>query len=255
MLSARTRLASPVDTARHGVYQPRPAVPFTGRITEDGPFTPRPSRYHVYGGWFCPWTHRVAITRELAGLHAVVTMSYVDGERDGRGWAFRATHGPDPVNGFTLLREVYEASEEGFDGHAGVPVLWDRLTCRVVSNDPAAIAVDLATRFRHLTGGGAGTYPPALRAEIDELDGRLRALLSPGSAAALLEVLDHRLARAEYLVGGVLTEADILLWVALVRHPGIAAYPNLHAYARRLYRLPAFRSTTRFPGFEAAAWQ
>jgi putative glutathione S-transferase len=113
-LSPATRLASPVDTVTYGGYDPGkpPLVRFTGRITDDGAFTARPSRYHVYGSPSCPWSHRVAIVRELAGLRHTVTMSYVDGERDGRGWAFRERYGPDPVNGFTLLRQAYEATEE-----------------------------------------------------------------------------------------------------------------------------------------------
>ena len=109
-MSARTQLASPADISTYGQYVAPPVVPFGGRITPEGEFTPRPFRYHVYGGRFCPWSHRLAITRELAGLHDVVTMSYVDNERDGRGWAFRERYGPDPVNGFTLLREAYEAT-------------------------------------------------------------------------------------------------------------------------------------------------
>src|SRR4051794_35749474 len=150
-MSSKTRLASPVDTAAHGEYRiprdGRPLLRFTARITEDGQFTARPSRYHVYGAWFCPWSQRVAIVRELAGLHDVVTMSFVDGDRDGRGWAFRGASGPDPVNGFTLLRQAYEATEEDFDGHVSVPALWDRFSSRLVSNDCHGIGIDLATRF------------------------------------------------------------------------------------------------------------
>ena len=89
-LSAATRLASAADTATHGEYRirrdpgdPRPLLRFAGRITEDGALTARPFRYHVYGGWFCPWSHRIAITRLLAGLSDIVTMSYVDNVRDG----------------------------------------------------------------------------------------------------------------------------------------------------------------------------
>ncbi|MFB7620254.1 hypothetical protein [Kitasatospora sp. NPDC056181] len=44
----------------------------------------------------------------LNGLEDVISVSYVDGRRDARGWAFRETHAPDPVNGFALLREAYE---------------------------------------------------------------------------------------------------------------------------------------------------
>ena len=263
-LSPATRLASPADTATHGEYRPGPPsqVRFAARITDDGDFTPRPFRYHVYGGGFCPFSHRVAIVRELAGLHDIVTMSYVDDVRDGRGWAFRATHGPDPVNGFTLLREAYEATEEAFDGDADVPTLWDRFSSRVVSGDAVGIEVDLAIRFRHLADPVADLYPEALRDRIDELD----AWIGPATGAdrdELLEAyeqLDARLARSRYLLGDALTLADVRLWVALVRYdvgvnasrtvnPGLHVFPHLWAYARGLYAFPAFRNTTDFAAF------
>jgi putative glutathione S-transferase len=276
-MSPKTRLAGPADVAAYGPYRivadGRPLLRFTGRITGEGDFTARPSRYHVYGGWFCPWSQRVAITRELAGLHDVVTMSYVDGARDARGWAFRATHGPDPVNGFTLLREAYEATEEGFDGHVSVPTLWDRFSSRVVSNDCHGIGVDLATRFGHLAGPAVDTYPVALRGEIEALDGWLGPAVNHGVNAAAqgdaaardellaaFEALDARLAGSQFLVGGVLTEADIRLWVTLIRYdagpnatrsinPGLHVFPHLHAYARRLLEVPAFRATTDLAAF------
>jgi putative glutathione S-transferase len=241
-------------------------VRFRGRITEDGAFTARPFRYHVYGGWFCPWTHRIAIIRELAGLRDVVTMSYVDSERDGRGWAFREQYGPDPVNGFTLLREAYEATEEGFDGHVSVPTLWDRFSARVVSNDCDGIGVDLATRFRHLADPVIDTYPVALREQIEDLDRRFGpAVHQSGDRDTLLEaleMLDARLSGSRYLLGDRLTQADIRLWVRLVRYdagpnarrtinPGLHVYPHLWGWARDLYRIPAFRDTTDFGAFTA----
>jgi putative glutathione S-transferase len=278
-LSSTTRLASPVDTATFGEYRipdvPGPLLRFTGRITPEGRFTARPFRYHVYGGWFCPWSHRIAITRALAGLTDIVTMSYVDGARDGRGWAFRERYGPDPVNGFTLLREVYEATEEGFDGHVSVPALWDRAGCRLVSNDSHGIGIDLATGFRHLATPLVDTYPQRLRARIEELDRWLGPAVNHGVAAAggrgparealldAFEQLDGRLARSRYLLGDDLTEADIRLWVTLVRYdagpnayrtinPGLHVYPHLWSYARALYRIPAFRDTTDFAAFTRA---
>ena len=47
----------------------------------------------------------------------MVSLSYVDDMRDARGWAFRERRGADPVNGFNSLREAYEATEPGYDGH------------------------------------------------------------------------------------------------------------------------------------------
>ncbi|WP_433089451.1 glutathione S-transferase C-terminal domain-containing protein [Dactylosporangium sp. CA-052675] len=250
-LPRSSRLASPVDTAAHGEYRisrrpddPRPLYRFTGHVVED----PQPGRYHIYAGWFCPWSQRVTIARALAGLEDAVTVSYVDNQRDGRGWAFRERYGPDPVNGFTLLRHAYEATEEGFDGHVSVPTLWDRHLARVVSNDFAGIGIDLATRFGRLANPVAETYPEALREEIESLD---VSIDSPARLAAL----DERLAGREYLVGGVLTEADIRLWVHLARlGPSLAGYPNLLRYARALYTIPAFRDTTDFTTFAHPDW-
>jgi putative glutathione S-transferase len=78
-------------------------------------------RYHLYAGWFCPWSQRVTIERVLNGLEDVVSVSYVDDARDDRGWAFRETHGSDPVNGFTLLRAADDATEPGLDGLPALP--------------------------------------------------------------------------------------------------------------------------------------
>ncbi|MBE1491811.1 glutathione S-transferase C-terminal domain-containing protein [Plantactinospora soyae] len=286
-LSPFSRLASPVDTATYGEYRitrraddPRPLYRFTGRVGENSRagFTPRVGRYHVYAGWFCPWSHRVTITRSLAGLDDVVSVSYVDNARDGRGWAFRERYGPDPVNGFTLLRQVYEATEEGFDGHVSVPTLWDRATASVVSNDFRTIGIDLATEFRRHATPVVETYPEEHRAEIEDLDAWLGPVVNrgvpaagrPGPAGArartaLLDAfaaLDERLAIRRYLVGSAPTEADVRLWVTLVRYdagpnahrtinPGLSAYPHLWAYARDLYTLPAFRNTTDFDSFTA----
>ena len=275
-LPPATRLATPVDPGAYGEYRipdvPGPLLRFTDRITAGGEFAAEPLRYHVYGGWFCPWSQRVAITRALAGLDDVVGMSFVDGVRDGRGWAFREQHGPDPVNGFVLLREAYEATEAGFDGHVSVPALWDRETSRLVSNDCAGIGLDLATRFAHSATPLVSTYPEPLRDRIEELDRWLGPAVNLGVGAAtrpgpardaLLDAfqrLDGRLADSRFLLGDDLTEADVRLWVTLVRYdvganagrtinPGLHVYPHLWAYARELYRIPAFRDTTDFASF------
>ena len=240
------RFATPADTAAFGEYavdraDPRPLYRITGRIGEDTAFTPRPYRYHVYGGRTCPWSQRVAITRGLAGLTGTVSMSYVDDRRDGRGWAFRAARGPDPVNGFRLLREAYEATEDGFDGHVSVPALWDRRTAQLVSNDPTTIGLDLASRFPV----SYETYPADRRAAIDPWLGPV----DPDRARAAL-------ADSRFLVGDAVTEADVRVFVALIREPEAAAHPRLTAYLRDLWALPAFRASTDFAAIGVAppAW-
>jgi putative glutathione S-transferase len=70
--------------------------------------------------------------------------------------------------------------------------------------------------------------------------------------------LEGRLASKRFLFGERLTEADVRLWVTLARFDSVyyshfkvnlrrlTDYPNLWAYARDLYSLPAFRETTNF---------
>ncbi|MFI7531945.1 glutathione S-transferase C-terminal domain-containing protein [Streptosporangium sp. NPDC049376] len=270
--------ASPVDLDTHGRYRPGgrpgPRYPFQGRITDDGTgeFPAEAGRYHLYVAAVCPYAQRTAIVRSLKGLQDVVSLSYVDDERDGRGWAFRERRGADPVNGFATLRQAYEATEPGFDGHVSVPVLWDRHGGRIVSNNFPDITIDLGTRF----GGDpeADLYPEELRTEIDALNARIYeyANTAAGRVSAattepeyhrarkavigFLDELDARLAGRRFLFGSAVTESDVRLWPTLVRfdvsdNPSariserpLTAFPNLWDYARDLYQHPAFRENT-----------
>lgn len=275
-----TVYASPVDTAAYGDYRiarspddPRPLYRF------DGGLEPEASRYHLYAGWFCPWAQRTTLVVALAGLEDAVSVSYVDGARDSRGWAFRETHGSDPVNGFSLLRQAYDATEPGFDGHVSVPTLWDRSTSRVVSNTYGSLDAQLATVFQAHSTTGVELYPADLAPSVDDWEARLHGPVNQGATRAagqgpeaeqarttLLETfreLDEHLSRNRFLVGDVLTLADVRLWVTLVRYdvqanahgvagPALQEFPALWAYARELYQHPAFRATTDLSTFTAA---
>ncbi|HEX5189343.1 MAG TPA: glutathione S-transferase C-terminal domain-containing protein [Streptosporangiaceae bacterium] len=294
--------ASPVDFEAYGDYggrpkavpkQPeagakqarpaefsRPAYRFQGRITADGSsgHPAQAGRYHLYISWACPWAHRTAIVRKLLGLEDVVSLSAVDPVRDGRGWAFREGdgHGLDPVNGFSFLREAYDATEPGYDGHISVPVLWDRQVGRIVSNNFPDITIDLETQFARWADPGMQLYPAALRPEIDEINELVYTSVNNGvyrsgfaqtqqayheavtAIFAALDQLEERLAGRRYLMGPALTEADVRLWVTLARFDAvyyshfkanlrrITDYQNLWGYARDLYAIPAFRETTNF---------
>jgi len=284
--------ASPVDYETYGRYGPgrgfesgttftRPRYPFQGRITADGSsgYAAEPGRYHLYISYGCPWAQRTAIVRALAGLTDVVSMSYVDDERDGRGWAFRERRGPDPVNGFTLLAEAYDATEPGYPGHLSVPVLWDRVTHRVVSNNFPDITIDLGTQFAAWADPTVDLYPSPLRDGIDALNDRVYELVNNAPyriagatnqadyeelrhrTIAMLDELDARLAGQRYLFGDAMTEADVRLWPTLARFDlgynplariserRLVDLPRLWGYARDLYQRPAFRDTTDFSAF------
>jgi len=292
--TGRAQGASPVDFDEYGDYggaRPkageqqgkaefvRPAYPFQGRITADGSsgYPAEAGRYHLYVSWACPWAQRTAIVRKLVGLEDVISLSVVDPVRDGRGWAFREgpAHGLDPVNGFSFLREAYEKTEPGYDGHISVPVLWDKRSGRIVSNNFPDITIDMATQFGRWAVYD-GLYPAEFRAEIDEINALVYDRVNNGvyrcgfaqtqeayheAVTALFETLDAleaRLAGQRFLVGRTLTEADVRLWVTLARFDSVyyshfkcnirrlTDYPAMWAYARDLYSVPAFRETTNF---------
>lgn len=272
--------ASPIDASMFGEYRPRRAAGtadrhFRGRISASGAsgYRAQPGRYHLYAGWSCPRSHRAALVVALAGLDQVVSVSYVDELRDARGWAFRERTGPDPVNGFTLLSEAYEASDPGYDAAVTIPVLWDRHRHRIVSNDPDTIDVDLATAFAAWSTPDVVLYPDTCRTRVDELSSQLagmerhmyRAVFDGGaraSLAATLAAFNNALDNNRFLTGNTITIADIRLWTLLVRYdagpnatgvagPPLTAYAGLWRYAQELYGYRAFQATTNFAAFTA----
>jgi glutathionyl-hydroquinone reductase len=274
MTAAAGRYATGIDAFAYGEHPlrtVRAAHGFRGRLGGDA-HPAEPGRYHLYGGWFCPRSHRVAIVRALRNLHGAVSASYVDPLRDGRGWAFRERTGPDPVNGFTLLREAYLATDPAYDGPVTIPVLWDRVTSSVVSNDPDAIDIDLATADFG-TGADPLLYQPEHRRDIDALGGDAdalsryvtRAVYRPqdrDEVARRLRRVDRQLAHRPFLLGDELTLADVRLWVVLVRYdagpnatgaagPPLTEFDELWDWAKAMYRWPAFRDTTDFAAFTA----
>lgn len=253
---------------------------FRDCITADGSsgYRAEPDRYHLYVSLACPWAHRSIIVRELKGLQHAIGMSVVDPIRDERGWAFRDVPGagPDPVNGFQFLSEAYLASDPDFVGRHTVPVVWDRATNRIVTNDYPVISTQIATQFDAFATREIDLYPAHLRPEIDSMNDLLFDKVNNGvykagfatnqqvyetAVDALFETLDaleERLARQRYLVGDQLTESDIRLFVTLVRFDvayyghfkcnlrRIVDYPHLWAYARDLYQRPGFGDTVDF---------
>jgi glutathionyl-hydroquinone reductase len=272
--------ATPLDASAHGEYRPRSGSPteavwVRGRVTDDGSsgFAAESDRYHLYAGWSCPLSHRLTIQLAMRGLGHVVSVSYVDGLRDGRGWAFRERTGPDQVNGFTLLRQAYEATQPGYAADVSIPVLWDRRSGRIVSNDPSTIAIDLATQFAAWADPAVDSYAVAPREGVEVIDATYgstlreigRAMYDRAAAdrvTGALRDLDQRLASQPFLLGEQVSDADIRLWVLLVRYdaggnahgaigPRLDAYPNLWRWAQNLYALPAFADTTNFAAFSA----
>jgi putative glutathione S-transferase len=253
---------------------------FLGWITEDGRsgFPAERGRYHLYVSWACPWAHRTIIMRKLKGLEKIVGMTVVDPIRDERGWAFREGpgHTADPVNGFAFLSEAYRATDPAYRGRVTVPVLWDRVTRRIVSNSDDDIMRMFNSAFSRLTGPTHDFYPENLRPRIDELNAFIYENVNDGvyrsgfattqrayerAVRRLFDALDQleaRLADRRYLFGARMVETDWRLFVTLIRFDAvyhghfkcnirrIADYPNLSGYLRDLYQHDGIAETVNF---------
>jgi glutathionyl-hydroquinone reductase len=269
----------PDEQTGEGEFERQPDA-FRGHITANGHsgYPAEAGRYHLYVSWACPWAHRTIIVRKLKKLEPIIGMTVVDPLRDERGWAFRegAGHSLDPVNGFRFLREAYKATDQDYVGRVTVPVLWDTVTKRIVTNSDDDLMRMLNSEFNRFTDSPLDLYPDGLRLEIDELntfiyenvnDGVYRAGFATSQVAyeraarrlfAALDQLDARLARQRYLFGPEFVETDWRLFVTLVRFDAvyhghfkcnlrrIIDYPNLFGYLKDLYQTDGVADTVNF---------
>jgi glutathionyl-hydroquinone reductase len=239
--------------------------------TGEGGFKAEAGRYHLHVALICPWASRTLIGRALKGLDDVISVSVVEPELTKQGWRFPGDG--DPVTGATYMHEIYTRADPTFTGRATVPVLYDKHTNRVVSNESADILRMLDSGFGELASG-PDLYPEGLRTEIDAVNDRIYPRLNNGvyragfattqvaydeafsDVFAQLDELEERLSDGRpFLLGDRLTEADVRLFVTLVRFDvayhglfkcnlrRIADYPHLQAYMLRVLDLPGVRKT------------
>ena len=271
------------DTKSTDGHFVRKAPKFRNWITPDGAagpsgdagFKAEPGRYHLYVSYACPWAHRTLIYRALTGLEAMISVSVVNWFMGENGWTFH--HGPgvvsDPVNGAEFLHQVYTAALPDYSGRVTVPVLWDKKTGTIVSNESSEIIRMFNSAFDGIGARAGDYYPESKRAEIDALNDRIYGAVNNGvykcgfatTQAAYdeaigplfdtLDTLDARLATQRFLIGNDITEADWRLFTTLVRFDPVYVghfkcnvrriddYANLSGYLRDLYQQPGVAAT------------
>lgn len=244
--------------------------------TGEGGFVAEPDRYHLYVALICPWASRTLIGRKLKKLDDVISVSVVDPELTQEGWQFGDYPGSDrdDVNGAAYLHELYTRAHPAISGRATVPVLWDKKRGTIVNNESADILRMLNVGFGDLADPTFDLYPANLSEEIDALNARIYPRLNNGVYRAgfattqqayeeafhdvfsMLDELETRLsAGSKFLIGDRFTEADIRLFVTLVRFDvayhglfkcnlrRIADYPRLSGYMDRILAVPGVRET------------
>jgi putative glutathione S-transferase len=242
------------------------------RADPDAEFPAEAGRYHLYISRACPWAHRAALTRRLKGLEDAVSLSLVEPVRVDDGWEFSEKY-PDPLHGDPYLRDVYTRADDDYTGRVTVPVLWDSAEETIVNNESREIMRMLDTAFEAHADNDVDLCPEGHREAVDEAlddiydpinNGVYRAGFAESQEAydeavedlfSALDRWESVLADRRYLVGDVLTEADLAMFVTLVRFDhvyhthfkcnrrAIHEYPNLWNYTKELYQLPGVAGT------------
>jgi putative glutathione S-transferase len=272
------------DTKATGGQFVRTVQKFRNFITADGSagptgdsgFKAESGRYHLYVSLACPWAHRTLIFRKLKGLEPHISISIVNPTMLSNGWTFEPYEGGaagDALFGKQFLHEIYTKAAPQFSGRVTVPVLWDKQTNSIVSNESSEIIRMFNSAFNDLTGNQDDYYPAHLADEIDAVNAHVYEAVNNGVYRAgfattqlayeaafnalfeTLDILEAKLSTQRYLVGNSLTEADWRLFVTLIRFDAvyvahfkcnlrrIADYPNLSNYMRELYQWPEIAET------------
>ena len=264
------------DTSKSGGRFIRTDAQFRNWVTPDGKpgpsgrggFKAEAGRYHLYVSLACPWANRTMIFRSLKGLEDMISVSVVHWYMAEHGWTFEPAEGvvADPINHAQFMHEVYTAADPAYSGRVTVPVLWDKQTGSIVSNESSEIIRMFNSAFDGIGAKPGDYYPLELRDQIDEVNARVYSNVNNGvykagfattqaayeeAVVPLFETLDwleERLSQQRYLMGDRLTEADWRLFTTLVRFDPVyvghfkcnirrlADYPNLWAYTRDLYQ-------------------
>jgi putative glutathione S-transferase len=168
------------------------------------------------------------------------------------------------------------AADASYEGRVTVPVLWDKKTQTIVSNESSEIIRMFNNAFNHLTGNTADYYPQALHATIDAVNDRIYDTVNNGvyragfaTTQSAYEEAFHRLfdsldwvegllSKQRYLAGATLSEADWRLFTTLIRFDAVyfghfktnrqllATYPAISGYVRELYQVPGVAETVSF---------
>eukprot|EP01137_Pigoraptor_chileana_P018608 Opistho-2@78353 len=277
------------DTDTSGKFK-RMDAQFRQWVRADGstPFTPEADRYHLYISYACPWASRCIAVREIKGLVDVIGLSVVRAKwntvvasTDAKGWVFNngdandeddAT--TDTVNGCKTVRDLYLLADPAYGGRFTVPVLWDKKNKTIVSNESSEIIRMFNAEFNAVAKRPEiDLYPAELRGEIDAVNAWVYDSINNGvykcgfatTQAAYDEAIEELyagLARAEsilskkrFLAGNRLTEADIRLFVTLIRfdevyvvhfkcnRATVREYPALFGYIHDIYQTNGIATT------------
>jgi putative glutathione S-transferase len=274
------------DTKNAGGKFVRDEASFRNWITPDGSKGPsgiggykaESDRYHLYVSAACPWAHRTLIFRKLKKLEDYISVDFVHPDMLDDGWTFGQSGiaQGDRLFGAAFARDIYLRAKPNMSGRVTVPILWDKATNTIVSNESSEIIRMFNSAFNDLTGNTDNYYPPALQTKINALNDRIYSNVNNGvyksgfatSQTAYdeavknlfdtLDWLEAHLGKNRYLAGTQITEADWRLFTTLTRFDlvyvlhfkcnrnRLVDFPNLWSFTRELYQWDGVAETVNF---------
>ena len=246
---------------------------------DDDKYIPETNRYHLYVSYACPWAHRTLIFRKLKKLESHISVDYIHPDMLDMGWSFE-TNFPDTtgdtIHNKKYAHEIYQISDNKVSTKATVPILWDKKTHTIVNNESSEIIRIMNQSFNNISKNYDDYYPVNLRAEIDDINDVIYKNINNGvyktgfsrtqssyddavqKLFSSLEMIENKLEHQDYLVGNMLTEADIRFAPTLLRFDSvyyvhfkcslkkISEFKNISRYLKNLYSNDAISSTTNF---------
>lgn len=175
---------------------------------------------------------------------------------------------PDTVNGAACIRDLYEMAGDTM-GKYSVPVLWDKDRGTIVNNESSEIIRMFNSAFNSVASTPhLDLCPPHLEAAVEEVNSWVYPTINNGvyrcgfatlqdsyetafrELFASLDRCEDILSRQRYIAGDQLTEADIRLFMTLIRFDEVYVvyfktnkkfiheYPNLRGYTQDLFQTP-----------------
>lgn len=187
---------------------------------------------------------------------------------------------PDPFVGAKFVRDIYEYCGD-HSGTRSVPILWDKKKMTIVSNESSEIIRMLNSEFNEYAKyPDLDLYPESDRDAIEKAN----ALIYPGlnngvyrcgfsksqpaydeaieTLTSCFDEVDSILKKQRYIAGDNFTEADVRLFVTLVRFDEVYAVyfktntrsvthtPALLNYCREIFQMPGIADTVDMEQFK-----
>lgn len=246
-------------------------------------------RIHLFVNHACNFSHSVLLSRAVKGLQDIVSISFVDcswqaqqvwdadaalnPDYDVSFWCIEKEANSDDLAYQSLQKEFLSQSERGIK----VPLLYDKLSRKVISNNSADIMYIFNFSLNHVAKRPrVNLFPPGIKKDSDRMNQWLQSSLvlsvyqcglakSQKQYVDAIEKLTNTLDKAEsivgqrgFLVGEKLTVSDVRLFSILIRFDEIyrvlfhtntrkiSSMPALMSYMKDIYNIDGVKDTCDF---------